>query len=149
MLNNLTSFHQHHYHYKSLQPTFGVFTEIFLQVPVYVLLQMLQHISASLMSILVPSPSFFHGINCDWMRLLWCVCLSTLAVQTFCSCTAGTDRQTDGSPTDIRTFLPPIPIKQQSLFWNFDNNWWAFFLSFLLLSLSLPLNIPFQCVMFE
>lgn len=34
--------------------------------------------------------------------LLWCVCLSTLAVQTFCSCTAGTDRQTDGSPTDIR-----------------------------------------------
>lgn len=45
---------------------------------------------------------YFHDISCDQMRLLWCVCLSTLAVQTFCSCTAGTDRQTDGSPTDIR-----------------------------------------------
>lgn len=38
-----------------------------------------------------------------WLRELPCVCLSTLAVQTFLSCTAGTDRQTDGSPADPRT----------------------------------------------
>lgn len=35
-----------------------------------------------------------------WLRELPCVCLSTLAVQTFLSCTAGTDRQTDGSRPD-------------------------------------------------
>lgn len=55
-----------------------------------------------------------HDISCGRMRLLWCVCLSTLAVQTFCSCTAGTDRQTDGSPTDIRRQpqTPPLlPFK--------------------------------------
>lgn len=34
-----------------------------------------------------------------WLRELPCVCLSTLAVQTFLSCTAGTDRQTDTSPS--------------------------------------------------
>lgn len=49
----------------------------------------------------LPSSHDIRPWRDDRMRVLWCVCLSTLAVQTFCSCTAGTDRQTDGSPTDI------------------------------------------------
>lgn len=57
-----------------------------------------------LISLPALGPSLLCDIGARWddrTRVLWCVCLSTLAVQTFCSCTAGTDRQTDGSPTDI------------------------------------------------
>lgn len=91
--------------------------------------------------ILYSALSSSHDINCDRMRLLWCVCLSTLAVQTFCSCTAGTDRQTDGSPTDIRTdghkLFPLTALKLQVLYWNGDNNinrW----------SLKFSINVLFQ-----
>lgn len=74
-----------------------------LQVLVYIPTQMLQCVPLFWSHFLYSALPSSHDINCDRMRLLWCVCLSTLAVQTFCSCTAGTDRQTDGSPTDIRT----------------------------------------------
>jgi len=53
--------------------------------------------------------------DCARTRLLWCVCLSTLAVQTFCSCTAGTDRQTDGSPTDTKEPEAPPPFPPHRL----------------------------------